>query len=314
MSTPSKNTRAAAARAEALIKGTTTAPSANATPKSATKKPKGTLKKNITEIVGRMEDHVAVMRKENAAFKKTTGAKMKRLADGQKLLGEQQRSDRQWTKDQQPGSAKKTPKAKKEEETTETAIVAANSGPVDLAKTLEKIRAENKASEEEINKDAKALAKRQTKLEKDQSKLKKTVDANHQWTKNKFAAQSKQNKKFAAQFNAQDEKIATIGEDQEGTQSDLARLRMAVVGLRNTMQGGLKGLSDTMQGSIEGLSDTMVGALCLFDARTQANRNFASTAAFFAIVLAIVLGHYLLATTFLAITLGFYFVKNPYKK
>ena len=205
-----------------------------------------------------------------------------------------------------PGSTKKTPKAKKEEETTETAVVAANSGSVNIAEAVEKMRAMNKASAEKRDENAKALAKRQTKLEKDQSKLKKTVHANHQWTKDQFAAQSKQNKEFAAQFKTQDEKIATIREDQEGTQSDLTRLGMAVVGLGNTMQGGLQ--------SIKGLSDSMVGAIRLFDARTQANRNFASTAAFFAIVLAIVLGHYLLATTFLAITLGFYFVKNLYKK
>ena len=43
-------------------------------------------------------------------------------------------------------------------------------------------------------------------------------------------------------------------------------------------------------------------------AQARANRNFATTTAFFAIILTAVLGYYLLAATFLAIVLGLYFL------
>ena len=204
---------------------------------------------------------------------------------------------------------KATPKSatkKKDEEETETAIVSTKSGSANIADTLDKLRAENKASAEENAEENKVLAKRQTKLEKDHNKLEKnhkklvkTVADNDKQTKAKFAAQSQQIKKVETE-------MATLRENQEGTQRDVARLRTAVTLLGSSMEESIIRVN---QGII-GLSTSFVAGMRLLDARTKSNRNFASTVAFFAIVLAIVLGYYLLATTLLAITLGFYFLFN----
>ena len=192
---------------------------------------------------------------------------------------------------------------KKKEGTTETAMVTANSGSDPVAEAVRAVTLMAQKSAEKGDENGKALAKRQTKLEKDQSKLKKDqsqlarkVNRNHQWTKKKF--------------DAQDEEIAALRKDQEETQSDLACLRTVIVALLNSTQQNFA----VIKHSIESLFGSLFRMGSLLDARTRSDRNFASTAAFFAIVLAIVLGYYLLATTFLAITLGFYFLNNLYKK
>ena len=119
-----------------------------------------------------------------------------------------------------------------------------------------------------------------------------------------FAALSEQNEELKAALKAQGDQIATLRENQEGTQRDVALLRTAVTLLGNSLQESLVGVYQ----AIRGLGTSLVGGMRLLDARTRSNRNFASTMAFFSIVLAIVLGYYLLATTLLAITLGFYFL------
>ena len=132
------------------------------------------------------------------------------------------------------------------------------------------------------------------------------ANSGSEWIKKKFAAQDKQNKKVTAQFKTQGEKINSQGQHIATLQGK----QDAVVG---TVQGMGDSLIQAWQ-TIRVLSVTSGGLLRLLHARTQAYRNFASTAAFFATFLAAILGYYLLATTFLAITLGFYFTKNLYKK
>ena len=132
------------------------------------------------------------------------------------------------------------------------------------------------------------------------------ANSGFEWIKKKFAAQDKQNKKFAAQFKSQGEKINSQGQH-------IATLQ----GKQDAVVGTVEGMGDSLiqaWQTIRVLSVTSGGLLRLLHARTQAYRNFASTAAFFATFLAAILGYYLLATTFLAITLGFYFTKNLYKK
>ena len=261
MSTPSKNTRLAIAKKQALLlEDAATTPSVNegvdlATPPF----------KNTRLAKKRLGGKKQVLLLEDAATTPSVNEGAA-LATAKSATKKSKGTPKKTPAGKKPGSNKTTPKAKEEEEEettetgTQTAIVAANSGYFDVP----------------------------------------------EWAKKKFAAQDKQNKEVAAQFKTQNEEIATIREDQEGTKSDLTRLGVAVVDLGNILETGLQG--------IKGLSDYLVGAIRLFDARTKANRNFASTTAFFAIVLAAILGYYLLAATFLAITLGLYFTKNLCKK
>ena len=257
MSTPSKNTRLAIAKKQALLlEDAATTPSVNegvdlATPPF----------KNTRLAKKRLGGKKQVLLLEDAATTPSVNEGAA-LATAKSATKKSKGTPKKTPAGKKPGSNKTTPKAKEEEEEettetgTQTAIVAANSG--------------------------------------------------FEWIKKKFAAQDKQNKKFAAQFKSQGEKINSQGQH-------IATLQ----GKQDAVVGTVEGMGDSLiqaWQTIRVLSVTSGGLLRLLHARTQAYRNFASTAAFFATFLAAILGYYLLATTFLAITLGFYFTKNLYKK
>lgn len=97
------------------------------------------------------------------------------------------------------GSTKKTPKAKKEEETTETAVVAANSFSTDFTKIVGRIqdrttvmRKENAAFQKTTTAKLQRLRDGQKLLVEQQKESHVSVRRNHQWTKDQFAARDGQ--------------------------------------------------------------------------------------------------------------------------
>ena len=77
------------------------------------------------------------------------------------------------------------------------------------------------------------------------------------------------------------------------------------------MAGNVQGMGVTVAQALQSIQNiglASIGMLRFNQAQARANRNFATTTAFFAIILTAVLGYYLLAATFLAIVLGLYFL------